>query len=97
MLIAVVGVALVTWVLLSSRRYGVPVLLSSGRYWVPEPWCLAPVAGPSGSATSLALLPSVALLLPGMAAAAGGRMVVALRAVETHAVFTKGFIVHCTL
>ena len=95
MLIAVVGIALVTWVLLSSRRDGVPVLLSSGRYWVPESWCLAPVAGPCGSAPGLALLPSVALLLPGMAA--GGRMVVALRAVETHAVFTKGFIVHCTL
>ena len=88
MLIAVVGIALVTWVLLSSRRDGVPVLLSSGRYWVPESWCLAPVVGPCGSATGLALLPSVALLLPGMAA---------LRAVETHAVFTKGFIVHCTL
>ena len=94
MLIVVVGIALVTWVLLSSGRDGVPVLLSSGRYGVPESWCLAPVAGPCGSSTGLALLPSVALL-PGMAA--GGRMVVALRAVETHAVFTKGFIVHCTL
>ena len=79
MLIAVVDIALVTWVLLSSGRDGVPVLLSSGRDGVPKSLGLAPIAGPCAGAAGMALLPG------------GGRMVVVLWAVEAHARCTKGF------
>ena len=56
------------------------VLLCGGRDGVPKSLVLAPIAGPCAGAGGVDLMPS------------GGRVVVALRAVEAHARCTKGFL-----